>query len=309
MSLVAIKPYLLRLHRWLTLVFAIPLFVVIGTGLILSFEPIAQDLATKPGSLSAARLVSLLDEHDKAGKARGISVRAYEDRLVLQGVGQDGSLDLALSTGQIVNDDERTMPSDIFSAARGLHEHFVLDQRWVVTASSITMLGLVILGLLMGWPRLRNTVSGWHQATAWFLLPLVVLSPLTGIAIAYGVTFSSPAPQDRAALPPIREAVEMLGRKTDLSGLIWLRTRGGRLLARVNEGGVFKVYQISRSQIAPASTNWPRALHEGNFAGLWSGLMVLVTSIALLGLLATGLTLYLRRLFRRRNPRVQTATP
>lgn len=122
MSLLEIKPYLLRLHRWITLIFALPLLVVIGTGLILSIEPIAQDVATKAGSLPASRLIALLDEHDKEGKTRSITVRTYEDRLTLQGVGPDGSLDLAISTGQIVDDDDRTMLSDIFRASRGLHD-------------------------------------------------------------------------------------------------------------------------------------------------------------------------------------------
>jgi len=253
MTLLSIKPQLLRLHRWTTLVFALPLAFVIITGLILSFEPIAQDLATKPGTLSAVRLVSLLEEHDKDGKTRAITMRAYEDRLTLQGVGPDGSLDLAISSGTVMDDDDRTMLSDIFRAARGLHEHFLFDQEWVVTASTFAMLGLIALGVLMGWPRIRNTMSGWHQAVAWFGLPLVVLSPLTGLAIAYGVTFSTPQLQDRAALPPIKQAVQMLGEKTDLSGLIWLRNRGGRMLARVNEGGVFKVYQVSIRGVMPAS--------------------------------------------------------
>ncbi len=79
------------------------------------------------------------------------------------------------------------------------------------------------------------------------------------------MTFSTPLPQDRAALPPIRQAVQILGDKTDLSGLIWLRNRGGRMLARVNEGGVFRVYQVSIRGVMPAASNWPRALHEGQF--------------------------------------------
>jgi uncharacterized iron-regulated membrane protein len=301
MSLVALKPWLLRLHRWTTLVFALPLAVVIVTGLILSVEPIMQDLGTRAGSLPAARLIALLEEHDKEGKARSITLRAYEDRLTFQGVGPDGSLDLAISTGQVVDDDDRTLLSDVFRSARGIHEHFLFDQEWVVTASTVALLGLIALGLLMGWPRLRNSVSGWHQAVAWFGLPLVVLSPLTGLAIAFGVTFAPSAPQERAAAVPIRQAVQMLGEKTDLSGLIWLRNRGGRLLARVNEGGVFRVYQVSARGVVPASANWPRALHEGNFAGIWSGLMVLVTSLGLLILMGTGLTIWYRRTFRKRN--------
>ena len=129
----------------------------------------------------------------------------------------------------------------------------------------------------------------------------MILSPLTGLAIAFGLTFATPRPQDRAALPPIKQAVQILGEKTDLSGLIWLRNRGGRMLARVNEGGVFQVYQVSIRGVIPASSNWPRALHEGNFAGAWSGLMVLLTSIGMMILMGTGLTLWLRRTFRKRN--------
>jgi len=301
MSLMSIKPYLLRLHRWTTLVFALPLMVLILTGLMLSIEPIVQDIAFTPKSLSAERLLSLLEQHDKDGKARGIQVRAYENRIILQGVGPDGSLDLDYKTGAVVDDDEHTMPSDIFRFSRGLHEHFLFDQSWVVTASTFAMMVLILLGLLMGWPRIRNTVSGWHQGTAWFLLPLVVLSPLTGLALAYGITLQAPAPRERAEPVVMREAVRMLGEKTDLSGLIWLRQRGSRLLARVNEGGSFKVYAVAKAGIVPAGQNWPRALHEGNFAGVWSGLMVLVTSFAMLGLMITGLIIYIKRLLRKPN--------
>ncbi|CAN1562987.1 PepSY-associated TM protein [Rhabdaerophilaceae bacterium] len=295
------RPILLRLHRWLTLLFALPLAVVILTGLILSFEPIMQDIGAKPQSLSGARLVSLLDQHDSERKARAILVRSYENRLVFQGVGPDGSLDLDLQTGQVVNDDDRTMLSDVFGLAKGLHEHFLFDQSWVVTASTFAMIVLIVLGVLMGWPKLRQSVSGWHQGMAWFGLPLAVLSPLTGLAIVFGITFTPVAPREAARPVPIREAVEKLSEGRDLSGLIWLRNRGGRLLARVNEGGVFNIYVVSANGAVKAPMNWPRALHEGNFAGKWSGLMVLVTSIGFIGLLVTGLIIYTRRALRPRN--------
>jgi len=307
------KPLLLRLHRWITLVFAIPLALLIVTGLILSVEPIMQDAATRGLSLPAERVLSYLAKHDPEGKARGLQIRAYENRMVLQGVGPDGSLDLDLKTGEIVDDDERTMPSDIFGAAKGLHEHFIYDLRWVVTASTIAMVVLIMVGVFMGWPRIRNTMSGWHQGMAWFGLPILALSPITGLMLAYGVTFTTPLPQDRAALPKIKEAVEMLGKareadKSDLGGLIWLRNRGGRLLARVNEGGSFRVYQISRQGVQATQTNWPRGLHEGNAFGTWTGIMVLVTSFGFVGLMVTGLTIYVRRRFRKPN-RVRNREP
>lgn len=294
------KPLLLRLHRWITLVFAIPLAVVIITGLILSFEPIVQDATTRGTSLPAEKIVALLDKHDPEGKARGVMVRAYENRIELLGVGEDGSTELDLRTGAEI-DDESTTLSEIFSSARGLHEHFLFDLGWVVTASTIAMIVLIILGVFMGWPRLRNSVSGWHQGMAWFGLPILALSPITGLMLAFGITFATPVKQDRAALPPLKEAVQMLGKERDLGGLIWLRQRGPRLLARINEGGVFNVYNVSRAGVTLTPVNWPRALHEGNAFGTWTGVMVLVTSVGFVGLLGTGLTIYIRRRFRKPN--------
>lgn len=300
------KPLLLRLHRWTTLVFALPLAVVIVTGLVLSVEPIMQDMATRGLQLPAERVVSYFEKHDPEGKARGIQIRAYENRMVLQGVGPDGSIDLDLKTGEVVDDEERTMLSDVFGMAKDLHEHFIFDLRWMVTVSTIAMIVLIIIGVFMGWPRIRNSFSGWHQGMAWFGLPFLALSPITGLMLAYGVTFTAPLPQDKAALPKIKEAVEMLGKASpagigDLGGLIWLRNRGGRLLARVNEGGVFRVYQVSRQGVRQTQTNWPRGLHEGNVGGFWTGIMVLLTSFAFVGLMVTGLTLWVRRTFRKRN--------
>lgn len=46
--------------------------------------------------------------------------------------------------------------------------------------------------------------------------------------------------------------------------------------------------------------NWPRLWHEGNFAGMWSALMNLVISVAMLGLLVTGSWIWLRRNLRAR---------
>jgi uncharacterized iron-regulated membrane protein len=46
-----------------------------------------------------------------------------------------------------------------------------------------------------------------------------------------------------------------------------------------------------------------RLFHEGNFAGIWSALMNVVISLALAGLMVTGLVIWARRRFRKRRPR------
>ncbi|TAK47886.1 MAG: PepSY domain-containing protein [Xanthobacteraceae bacterium] len=298
---------LLRVHRWITLIFSVPLLVLVLTGLVLSFEPVAQTTAAKPGILNTSALKDILDRHDPASKARGLSFRPYDDVLALSGVGEDG-IDVDVSSGQEVEDDAFSW-AEIFGTARRLHEHLVFDLGWLVTASTVAMLALVMLGVLMGWPRLRMSVSGWHKGIAWFTLPLVILSPLTGLALAYGITLSSGFGPERSAPLPLRQAIEVVARSHDLSNLIWLRVRGGRQLARINESGEYRLYMVKADGLTPVARNWPRLIHEGNWAGIWSALVNIVTSFSILGLLGTGLYLWASRKLRRRKPRHRAIEP
>ena len=295
------RVWLLKLHRWLALAFALPLFVLFATGVILSLEPWLVGRAIEPGSLTPARVEALLRAHDPNGQARALVHRSY-DRTLTLGAGRDGTT-VDLATGE-----SRPGPSALAStllAARRLHETLLLDARALVIASSAVMLLLAVLGVLMGWPRIANTLAGWHKAIAWGLLPLLALSPLTGILIAYGIGFATGAakPAAQAGPLPLAEAVRVVGARHDLSALVWLRPQGGRTLARLVEGGEVRVYTVSREGTALQPRNWPRLWHEGNFAGGWSAAMNLVASAAMLGLLASGLWLWATRR-RRRSARL-----
>jgi hypothetical protein len=125
---------------------------------------------------------------------------------------------------------------------------------------------------------------------AWGLLPLIALSPLTGLLLSAGVTFTGPSAAPAAREPmKLAEAVRIVGRDHDLSSLVWLRPRRGELMVRLVENGEYKVYAVTRDGTVALPRNWPRLWHEGNFAGAWSALMNLVISFAMVGLLLTGL--------------------
>jgi len=291
------KLWLLRFHRWIALVLSIPFAVVIVTGLILSFEPMvmgASSPAVTPASIGAA-----LAKHDPDGRARSIAMRAYDGTLSIGARAQATLVDLA--TGERVA--APSFLANLFGTSRRLHENFIYDLRWVVTASTIAMLAMILLGVLMGWPRFRNTVSGWHKGAGWFVLPLLILSPLTGLALAFGITFS--APNAPAPGPPVTmsEALSVVGARYDLSRITWIRPLGGTLAARINDNGEMRVFAVTRDGLIPFARNWPRLLHEGNWSGLVAPALNIVTSVALVILLATGLWIWLRRQFRRRQPR------
>lgn len=292
--------WLLKLHRWIALLFALPLVVVLGTGLVLSFEPWLVTRAIAPGTLTTARVEALLKQHDASGQARGIVHRSY-DRTLTIGGGRGGGTVVDVPSGQVLPGPSGT--ANLLVTARRMHETLLLDATWLVIGSTVAMLVLATLGILMGLPRFSHTLSGWHKTMAWGLLPLIVLSPLTGLFIAMGITLIAPSagsPSAKEAPLRLAEAVRIVGQKHDLSALVWLRPQGGGLRVRLVEGGEYRTYAVTRDGTTQTPRNWPRLWHEGNFAGGWSALMNIVTSFALIGLLVTGVTMWAQATLRRR---------
>ncbi|RTL68187.1 MAG: PepSY domain-containing protein [Hyphomicrobiales bacterium] len=306
------KPWFLRLHRWLALAFSVPLLIVIATGLVLSIEPSLVVGAIKPGSITAEKLEALIARHDPGGQARAITLRSYDGTLTIGGGrGAQGTV------VDVASGEKLAGPSPIaklLGTTRGLHERLLLDADWLVITSTAVMLALIIVGILMGLPSFSNTLSGWHKGIAWVLLPLVILSPLTGLLMAMHVG----GPKRGAAGPPAAEsrpmrlpdALKALGREHDLSGLIWLRPmRGGETTARIAEDGEYRIYAVTPAGVTLQARNWPRLWHEGNFAGHITAGLNVVTSIALLLLLVTGVWIWARRSLRRRRKRAARAAP
>ena len=297
------QAYLLRFHRWITLVFALPLFMIILTGLILSFQPMVQNLSIRPGSLDAGKLESIIRQNDPDGKARGLTIDPYSNTLRLQVSGAPVNIDLATGARATSSSALRA----VFGWARGTHERLISGFGWLVTASTIAMLIVMLLGVLMGLPRLRNSVSGWHKGIAWGLLPLLVLSPLTGLFLALGVNIgSAPTPGQRGQSVPLIEAVRMVGAQYDLSRLTGIGQRGGRMLALLDDQGEQRALAVSAQGLTPQPRNWARTVHEGTWWVLLAGSLNVLVSCALLGLLGTGLFIWARRTFRRRPRRDRT---
>jgi uncharacterized iron-regulated membrane protein len=292
---------LLKLHRWTSLVFALPLVAIVFTGLILSVEPIIQGSGLPAEIASADRIAWLIERSDPDGKARGVAINAIGQQIRIMGAKAPA---IDLNTGEAATAHDPV--GDLLLWARQTHEH-LLGYGWLVIASTVAMVVIMCLGILMGLPRLRNSLAGWHKSAAWFTLPLLLLSPLTGLCIALGMTFTgAPPPAAKVALK-LSEAVRLVAQSHDVAHLSMIANRGGRLMARIYEDGELRNYAVTADGVTPLPRNWPRLLHEGNWLAWLSGSLNVVVSIVLAGLLGTGVVLWARRKLRRR-PRSE-ATP
>ncbi|MDU1666186.1 MAG: PepSY-associated TM helix domain-containing protein [Bradyrhizobium sp.] len=287
------KLLLLKLHRWISLVFALPLLVIIVTGLILSFEPVTQVAAVKPGGIDAARVVALVKQYDPDGKARGLSINPAVQHITLLG---RPVTEIDLASGAVT---DRPALAGTFQWARMTHEHLI-GIPGLTLISTIAMVTIMVIGILMGLPRLRNTLSGWHKGAAWFTLPLILLSPLTGICLELGLTFAGSTPAPAPARLSLADAINVVARDHDLAQVNSIGNRGGRLLARIIEGDELRAYAITPDGLSALPRNWPRLLHQGNWSTIGSLANVLI-SVVLLALLVTGVLIWTQRRLRRPN--------
>jgi uncharacterized iron-regulated membrane protein len=120
--------------------------------------------------------------------------------------------------------------------------------------------------------------------------------------MAFGVTFAAPPPRGGGAPETtLVDAVRAVGRQHDLSGIIWLRPAGGGMRVRLVEDGEYRAYAVTGAGLTAIGRNWPRLLHEGNWRGYLSASLNVITAVALIGLLGTGLYAWGRRQVRRRR--------
>ncbi len=294
---------LMQWHRWIVLVFLVPLLVLFISGLVLSFEPVANDRQLSPRQVSLAQVELILATHDPQGKANSLQMRSYDNLLTLS-EGRTGPSKRVDITSNTIASNNKTYWSAIFTAAKKWHETLLLDLRWLVTTSSFALLAIIAIGLGMGWPKFRQTLSAWHRTGAWFLAPLLILSPLSGLALSYGITLTPPPAKIAGPAVSLKDAVKIVSAKHDLASVVWIRPQSGATRVRLYDGGEAKVMAVTPNGLVAGPTAWPRALHEGVWAGAWSGALNVLVSLSFIALLITGLTLWLQR--RRRLARVRS---
>ncbi len=305
MTFATLRPRLLALHRWIGLVFA-PIFIVmILSGAVLSFRPIITGLnetaAASTARIDIPKLTALVGKLDANGAVTGISVAAGGATLDVK----SSSADIA-GTWTLAGANRAPSvapPFDVFALAERIHKQLALGLGFVVDAASFAMLGILLIGPLLSWLRFRHSLIGWHRAAGWLALPVTILSPLTAVLMVLGIGGGG-APLPVAAKPvTISEALVIAAKDVDLGHLVMARTfRGGTVMLATSgaNGGTFAVTDV---KVVPL-TGGPglvKEIHEGTWAGAWSGALNFVIAMVLFGLTVTGFASWFRRWRRERR--------
>jgi sulfite reductase (NADPH) flavoprotein alpha-component len=302
MSFALTRRFLIRIHRWIGIVLAPVFLLVILSGAVLSLRPIVSDLASRSAQTDTAdvqALGALIGKLETMGPVNSVTIADSGRAIDVASSAADvaGRWDI----GSGIRSGSATGAINIFGIAENLHKSLLLGLGIVVEVASWAMLAIMTIGPLLGWLRLRNTLIGWHRTLGWCLLPVTMLSPLTAVLMTLGVG-EGHAPLPRATRPvAISQALAIAAPAVDVGRLVMARRfRGGTVLMQAagERGGIFAVTERGATALA-GGPGLVKEIHEGTWAGAWSGALNFAVSLALLGLTITGSLSWLRRRRRR----------
>ena len=313
----SIKSTIFKLHRWIGIGLA-PLFLIIAlSGAVLALKPMQTPNTMLPvTSVSGQQLIELLDVIDPSGErveATGIdpasgliNIRSSDPQIA-------GPYDPISS--KRIDSPEQSPSFDLFEFAEHLHKDLLVGADLLIQVASYLMLILVAAAPFLAWPILRNNLMGWHRGLGWVLLPIVLMLPLTGILMSLHIGMPE---LPRMSQPDVRlslqQALTLVDQSRGLDGLDGLdsvrRFRGGSVLVKMRDAhneSLLVVTDQSVTTIDPDS-GLVKTLHEGTWAGPWSGAINLLGAVALSLLTLTGLFSWLRRRRKRAHLRDKRET-
>ena len=297
----SIKSTIFKLHRWIGIGLA-PLFLIIAlSGAVLALKPMQTPNTMLPvTSVSGQQLIELLDVIDPSGErveATGIdpasgliNIRSSDPQIA-------GPYDPISS--KRIDSPEQSPSFDLFEFAEHLHKDLLVGADLLIQVASYLMLILVAAAPFLAWPILRNNLMGWHRGLGWVLLPIVLMLPLTGILMSLHIGMPElPRMSQPDARLSLQQALTLAQQSYRLDELHSVRRfRGGSVLMEMHDGQNESLLVVTDQSVTPIDPDGGlvKTLHEGTWAGPWSGSVNLLGAVALSLLTLTGSLSWLRR--------------
>jgi sulfite reductase (NADPH) flavoprotein alpha-component len=307
-----LKPTLLKLHRWIGIGLA-PLFMLIAlSGAVLAFKPIVQPSA--PDGLyavPAAHVIKLLERIDPLGDGvDAISIDRAKNQADVSSQDSQIAGRYDLISGACECGNEASTPFNLFEFTEHLHKELLFGADILIQVASYLMILMIITALLLQWPRLRNNLMGWHRGVGWFLLPIILMMPLSGVLMSLHIGMPELPRMSQPDSPlSLTEALSRAQQHQALDSLNMVRRlRGGSVLVSTFDSDEQQILIVTDQAVTAINPqeNLVKTLHEGTWAGPVSGTLNLLGALALSLLTLSGSISWLRRRRRMRQRALST---
>lgn len=287
-----VKRALLLAHRWFALAFTPVFLAVLLSGAVLAVKPMLPP--EPPAAATAHAVAQVLAQIDPEGRASAVGSTLGGHGLTVTLPQTEDTGVYSILTGERIGE----QPFDVFAFAKSLHVGLLSDSRALVEIAAWVMGALLLLAPLLAWPRLRATARGVHVLLGWVGLPLLLLTPLTAVLMTLHVGRAElPLPRPAQAVP-LAQAVEQAGQEHLRDAFVSARRfKGGSVLVTLQNAEGPTAYMVSDGGVAPMTggKGLVSELHEGTWAGAWSGALNLVAALGLSAMIVTGWWSWLKR--------------
>jgi sulfite reductase (NADPH) flavoprotein alpha-component len=297
-----IKAKILTLHRWIALAIAPVILLVLLSGLVLAFRPILGPAPAPARPVEAAAVLAALAVVDPKGTATQLRVSPDGSRVDVETRTKESTSVVHVDLATQARLELGPPPFDVYDFATRAHRRLFVGLGTVVTIACYAMVALGLLGPFIAWPRRRNTVPGWHTGIGWFLFPLVLLGPVTGVLMDLHVG-DAPRPPGGRRQPAITlaQGVEAAARAgVDLRALTTAQRGGRGVVISSAVGAAHLVAEGGAVSEVETEHSLARKLHEGTWGGAIAGVVSLLGGLAGTAMLGTGTFAWARRWLRQR---------
>jgi sulfite reductase (NADPH) flavoprotein alpha-component len=278
------------------------IILLVLSGAVLAIRPTLDSRA--PGiPTPSARLVQALDTIDPDGQAVSVTADADGESLDVKfrDTARSGTYDLATLT----RTPARMARVDVFDFALDVHRNLLLGAGFLVEIASYGLLGVIVMGPFLAWPRLRKGAIAWHRGVGWALLPVVALAPATAVLMILDIGGGTPPPVLPGGQISIARAIEVAGQSIDSGDVAMARQlSGGTVIVETRSTGEDNRFLVGGDGQTVPLTEGPgliHQIHEGTWARPWSALLNFVSALTLAALATTGLYSWWRRYFKSRR--------
>lgn len=294
---------LAQIHRWLAISLSPVLVLILLSGIVLAFRPILGDerSAAHPRvAVDAKRLAAVVDSLDPRATAMGFFLDD-EGAVHLFTPGR-GFPVVDVATGKATTSDAAAPPPTFWDYAHRVHVELWIGAEGLTVLATLAMIFLVVAGPFLARPRRPRTARGWHVWMGWVAWPLLALLPFSVVMMKVHPPIRVSSGQPLPSLARVVERTSAAGLDvTELRGVQGLP--GGKAIVMfqgAHNGGRWLLDGTTATNLHSRVADVGHALHEGTWAGAWSGVLNIVAAIASLVMLGSGLLSWRRHSRRRR---------
>ncbi|MDR1828938.1 MAG: PepSY domain-containing protein, partial [Methylobacteriaceae bacterium] len=283
-----IRAVLLVAHRWMALILFPVFTIMLITGGILALKPVYEGIVNtsvyeQRAAFDVETLKARITEADPDGKAMALQVSPDGKTMILVSGGRGAPMSskvVDIASGAPA----AAASGDIFDTAKRVHMMLFPYLKALPDIAAIAMVILMLSGPFLVWPRIKNTLLGWHFGFGIVLFPLLLIIPLSALLIDFGGS-QPPAPrqQTQPGLSGLVQVLDVASREADMKGVISVRSmRGMNILQAAAADGVHNWF-VTPDGLKP--NNGPgllKQIHEGLWGGTWGGLVNFAGAVVLM---------------------------